>query len=58
MKLDCLVSITINIIGTHLILLIDQIAGTDKFIKVIDFLRHQVKRETLVGDFYLLILKY
>ncbi|GMQ08171.1 hypothetical protein CsSME_00052021 [Camellia sinensis var. sinensis] len=28
-----------------------KIAGTDKFAKVIDFLRRQLHRETLVDDF-------
>ncbi|CAA2969430.1 ubiquitin ATG12 isoform X1 [Olea europaea subsp. europaea] len=29
-----------------------KISGTDKFVKVIDFLRRQLHRETLVGGFY------
>ncbi|CAK9179886.1 unnamed protein product [Ilex paraguariensis] len=37
------------------ILFIWQIAGTDKFIKVVDFLRRQLHRETLVDDYFVYV---
>lgn len=34
--------------------LVCQVAGTDKFAKVIDFLRRQLHRETMVDAFFML----
>lgn len=55
LSIDCLALVnsweSLSLWSYFILSLSFQIGGTDKFAKVIDFLRRQLHRETLVGIF-------